>query len=119
MSEKHELGQAGEAMAENYLQSQGFQIEHRNYRFKKAEIDLIARKGDLLVAVEVKTRSSKDWGMPQDFVKPAQIKNLVKAFDQYILSRELDVEVRFDIIAITASEKGMALEHLEDAFYHF
>jgi putative endonuclease len=91
----------------------------QNYRFDKAEVDIIARKGDILAIIEVKTRSTVDFGNPQDFVKPKQIKNLVKAIDEYILANDLDVEVRFDIIAIVKTRNQFDIEHLENAFYHF
>ena len=63
-------------------------------------MDIIAEKDEVLAVVEVKTRSTDDFGNPQDFVKPKQIQNLVKAVDEYLIAL-LDLEVRFDIIAIT------------------
>ncbi len=69
--------------------------------------------------MEVKTRSSLDFGNPQDFVKRKQIKNLVKAVDAYINENQLDVEVRFDIIALVKTGTSFEAEHLENAFYHF
>ena len=72
-----------------------------------------------MAIVEVKARSTADFGDPQDFVKPKQIKNLVKAVDEYVTVNNLDVEVRFDIIAITKKGKDYDIEHLENAFYHF
>jgi putative endonuclease len=59
------------------------------------------------------------FGNPQDFVKPKQIKNLVKAVDAYINEEALDLEVRFDIIAIVKNKDELRIEHLKDAFYHF
>ncbi len=119
MAEHNELGKQGEQLAVDFLIKNKYSILERNYRFEKAEVDIIAQKKDTLAIIEVKTRSSKDFGNPQDFVKPKQIKNLVKAVDQYILVNELDVEVRFDIIAIVKTKKGFDIEHLENAFYHF
>ena len=69
--------------------------------------------------VEVKTRSTPDFGNPQDFVKPKQIQLLVKAMDHYVTENDLDVEVRFDIIAIIKNKQGTNIEHIENAFYHF
>ena len=91
----------------------------RNYRFDKAEVDIIAKKDNILAIIEVKTRSTADFGDPQDFVKPKQIQRLVKAVDEYVTVNDLDVEVRFDIIAIVKEGKGFKMEHLENAFYHF
>ncbi|APY11117.1 hypothetical protein BWZ22_07610 [Seonamhaeicola sp. S2-3] len=119
MAQHNELGKKGEQLAVNFLIEKDYQIIERNYRFDKAEVDIIAKQKDTLAIIEVKTRSSKDFGNPQDFVKPKQIKNLVKAVDEYITVNDLDVEVRFDIIAIVKEKKGYKIEHLEDAFYHF
>lgn len=119
MAKHNELGKKGEQMAVDYLLKKGYDIVERNYRFDKAEVDIIARKKDLLSIIEVKTRSSADFGNPQDFVKSKQIKRLVKAVDEYVTVNGLDVEVRFDIIAIIKTGKTFDIEHLENAFYHF
>ncbi|GAB1855286.1 YraN family protein [Flavobacteriaceae bacterium MHTCC 0001] len=119
MAKHNELGKKGEQLAVNELLKKGYDIVERNYRFEKAEVDVIAQKNDILAIVEVKTRSTTDFGNPQDFVKPKQIKNLVKAVDAYVTVNDLDVEVRFDIIAIVKESTGYTIEHLEDAFYHF
>lgn len=119
MAEHNELGKLGEELAVEYLQKNGYKILETNWVFQKAEIDIIAQKNNLLAAVEVKTRSSKEFGLPQDFVKPKKIQLLVKAVNEYVISNDLDVEVRFDIIAISKAEKGFSIEHLENAFFHF
>ena len=120
MAQHNELGKRGEQLAVDFLLKNNYQILERNYRFEKAEIDIIAQKKEVLAVVEVKTRSKIDFGNPQDFVKPKQIKNLTKAVDAYVTSNELEVEVRFDIIAIVKkSSKEFKIEHLENAFYHF
>lgn len=119
MAQHNELGKKGEQLAVDFLVENNYNIVERNYRFDKAEVDIIAQKGDILAIVEVKTRSSLDFGNPQDFVKPKQIKNLVKAVDEYVTENDLDVEVRFDIIAIVKENNSYNIEHLENAFYHF
>ncbi len=119
MAKHNELGKKGEQLAVDYLIKKGYDIVERNYRFDKAEVDIIAQQEDTLAIVEVKTRSTTDFGNPQDFVKPKQIQRLVKAVDEYITVNGLDVEVRFDIIAIVKNGKAYDIEHLEDAFYHF
>ncbi|NMH87383.1 YraN family protein [Flavivirga algicola] len=119
MAKHNELGKKGEQLAVNFLLKNGYDIMERNYRFDKAEVDIIARQKDTLAIIEVKTRSTTDFGNPQDFVKPKQIQRLVKAVDEYVNTNDLDVEVRFDIIAIVKQGKGFNIEHLEDAFYHF
>lgn len=119
MAEHNDLGNWGEEIAVSYLQEQGYEIVETNWTFQKAEIDIIARQNDLLAIIEVKTRSSIDFGLPQDFVKPKKIQLLVKAVNEYIIQNDLDTDVRFDIIAIHKSGKNYSTEHLKDAFHYF
>lgn len=119
MADHNELGKLGEELAVEFLQKNGYAILETNWTFQKAEIDIIAQIESTLAIVEVKTRSSLDFGLPQDFVKPKKIQLLVKAVNEYVISKDLDIEVRFDIIAIHKEGKFFAIEHLIDAFYHF
>jgi putative endonuclease len=118
MADHHDLGREGEEMAAAYLQKKGYRILERNFRYQKAEVDILAKKDQILAAVEVKTRSSPYFGDPQDFVKKKQINLLVRAVDFFVNDKKLDVQVRFDIIAIIRNKAGMRIEHLEDAFLH-
>ena len=113
------FGKNSEILAADFLQKNGYDILETNWVFQKAEIDIIAQKDNTLVAVEVKTRSSIDFGLPQDFVKPKKIQLLVKAINEYVVSNDLDVEVQFDIIAINKEEKDFNIEHIKNAFFHF
>ncbi|WP_413999663.1 YraN family protein [Flavobacterium sp. W1B] len=119
MAEHNELGKLGEELAVEFLQKNGYTILETNWTFQKAEIDILAKKDTILAVVEVKTRSSLDFGLPQDFVKPKKIQLLVKAVDAYVNEKELEINVRFDIIAIHKEGKSFVIEHLIDAFYHF
>lgn len=119
MAKHNQLGKKGEQLAVDFLLKHNYDILERNYRFDKAEVDIIAQKSDVLAIIEVKTRSTTDFGNPEDFVKPKQIKNLVKAVDEYVIVNDLDVEVRFDIIAIVKENSTFNIEHLKDAFYYF
>jgi putative endonuclease len=119
MAEHNELGKLGEELAVEFLRKEGYEILETNWTFQKAEIDIIAQKENILAVVEVKTRSSLEFGLPQDFVKPKKIELLVKAINEYVVSKDLDFEVRFDIIAVHKEDKSFAIEHLKDAFYHF
>jgi putative endonuclease len=119
MAEHNELGKKGEKLAIDFLIENDYKILEKNYRYLKAEVDIIARKKDVLVAVEVKTRSSDYFGNPQDFITQKKIKLLISAIDYYIVQRDLDVEVRFDIIAIIHQKDKTKIEHLENAFFHF
>lgn len=119
MAEHNALGKKGEKLAISFLAEKGYDILEKNYRYLKAEVDIIAKIDNILIAVEVKTRSTPEFGNPQDFVKPKQIQQLIKAMDHYITDNDLDVELRFDIVAIIENKLGTRIEHLEDAFYHF
>ncbi len=119
MAQHNDLGKDGEKLAVEFLIKNGYTIRETNWHFHKAEVDIIAQKNNVLAVVEVKTRSTDYFGDPQDFVKPKKIKLLVGAIDDYVVSRNLDVDVRFDIIGIIKNKKGTSLEHLEDAFLHF
>jgi putative endonuclease len=119
MAEHNELGKFGEQLAVDFLQKNGYEILETNWTFQKAEIDIIAQKERTLAVIEVKTRSSIAFGLPQDFVKPKKIQLLVKGVNEFIVSNDLDVDVRFDIIAIYKEDNTYKIEHFEDAFYHF
>ena len=119
MAKHNELGKKGEQLAIDFLIKKGYKIKDKNWRYLKAEVDIIAQKDEILAVVEVKTRSTEYFGNPQDFVNPKKIKLLVKAIDEYVISKDLDVEVRFDIIAIINKNNQFTIEHLEDAFLYF
>ena len=119
MAAHNELGKEGEKIAVDFLLKNDYKILETNYRYLKAEVDIIAQKENVLVAVEVKTRSSNFFEDPQDAVKPKKIKLLLSAIDYYVIEKDLDVEVRFDIIAIIHQNNKTKIEHLEDAFLHF
>lgn len=119
MAQHNELGKKGEELAVAHLLKNGYEIVARNFTYQKAEVDIIARRHDILAVVEVKTRSTPDFGDPQEFVKKKQINQLVKAIDYFVNEHQLNVEVRFDIIAIIKNAAGTRIEHLEDAFLHF
>lgn len=119
MAAHNELGKKGEDLAVQFLIKKGYEILETNYRYVKAEVDILAKKGNILAAVEVKTRSTPEFGDPQDFLKPQQIKRLVKAVDYFVNQRDLEVDVRFDIVAIIKNKLGTRIEHIEDAFFYF
>ncbi|WDF63681.1 YraN family protein [Flavobacterium sp. KACC 22763] len=123
MAEHNDLGKLGEDLAAAHLEENGYSILERNFVIQKAEIDIIAQKDNVLAIVEVKTRSSLDFGSPQDFVKQKKIQLLIKAVNAYINDREKDfqedLEIRFDIVAVHKNGESFAIEHLTDAFYHF
>lgn len=119
MAFHNELGKKGEELAKEFLQKNGYTVLESNFVFQKAEIDIIAQKDETLIVVEVKTRSSLDFGNPQDFVSPKKIKLLVKAIDEYVNLKNIDLSIRFDIISVIHDKSDFTIEHLEDAFYYF
>ena len=120
MASHNELGKLGEALAAQYLVREGYTILATNWTFQKAEIDLIAQKHpETLVFVEVKTRNSAFFGDPQSFVTPTKIKLLIKAANEYVVSNKLNVEARFDIIAVLKNNTQEQIKHFVNAFYHF
>jgi putative endonuclease len=109
-------GSRGEDQATAYLREQGYAIIRRNFRIGKAEIDIIARKGDLLVFVEVKTRTNDAFGYPEEFVNRRKQGMILNAADAYIQHTNWKEDIRFDIIAITMTCPP-ELFHIEDAFH--
>jgi putative endonuclease len=119
MSESYTFGQIAEQRAVTYLKKLDYVTLEQNYRYRKAEIDIIARKDDIIVVVEVKARSSSYFGAPESFVNRKKIQLLVMAIDAYVQINNLDVEVRFDIISYLVEKVKWSREHIENAFYPF
>lgn len=119
MGKHNEFGKEGEKLAVDFLLKNGYKIRYKNYRYLKAEIDIIAQKKDILAIVEVKSRSSEFIQPIAETVTNKKIKLLVMAANHYVNEMDIDVDVRFDIITILKQKNGFKIEHLEDAFYHF
>ncbi|CAM3453731.1 YraN family protein [Zobellia roscoffensis] len=119
MGKHNEFGKEGEKLAADFLLENGYEIHCKNYRYLKAEIDIIAQKEDILAIVEVRARSNDQIIPIAETITPKKIKLLVSAADQYITENDLDIEVRFDVITILKNRKIFKIEHLESAFYHF
>ena len=117
MYAQQEFGKIGEEIAVSYLIGKGYQILERNWRSGHKEIDIIALDGNELVIVEVKCRKSNTFGDPDIAVGADKQRMLVWAADAYVRYKNLDVEVRFDIISIIITDTGKQIEHIEDAFY--
>ena len=119
MADHNETGKIGEELAVKYLTKHGYTIAARNWRFGKYEIDIIARKGNVLSIVEVKTRTGNFFGEPEEGVTKKKERFLADAADRYIQSKNLDVECRYDIISVTFSGSSYEINMIEDAFYPF
>jgi len=117
LAEHNELGKKGEEIARQYLEKEGFIILETNWRHEKDEIDIIARDGDELVVVEVKTRRNNFFGEPEEAVSDQKEEFIIRATDAYLIENDLDIDTRFDIISIILNKKEQKIRHIKDAFY--
>ncbi len=116
MAEHNITGKKGEEMAAEFLEKKGYKILETNWRFMNLEADIIAEISKTLVIAEVKTRKSNYFGEPESFVTRQKQKNLIKAANAYIERKQLDLEVRFDIVSVVLNDTT-SIKHIEDAFY--
>lgn len=113
------VAKIGESLAAKHLKARGYEILAQNYRARRGEIDLIARDGEFIVFVEVKTRRSLKFGLPQAAVTLQKQRQISKVALAYLQSRNLlDAPCRFDVIAIHLSPQLelLRLEQIESAF---
>lgn len=113
--EKQDLGKLGERLAEEYLKSRGYQILERNYRQKWGEIDLITKKDNQLVFVEVKTLAFLKGLKPEDHLTKNKIKKLTKTVLGYLNYHQINLDWQLDLIAIEIdpSTKKFQLRHYQ------
>ncbi len=117
MATTKEIGDYGEKMAKGYLLKKGYEILETNFRFRRTEVDIIARLGETIVFVEVKVRSSDAFGRPEDAVDSRKQSLLLAAANQYLLELEHEGPLRMDIIAILLDDDKTEITHFEDAFF--
>jgi len=122
---KQITGQKGEDEAAKYLQKQGFSVLDRNYRKSWGELDIVAKKGNWLHFVEVKTVTreklgTRDWYEPEDNIHPWKIKRLSRAIQTYLLEKKVDDEIEWqvDSLAVYLNNRGevLKIDYLEDIF---
>ena len=113
-----DLGKSGENIALNYLKDNRYKIIDRSYRLFRGEIDIIASDQKTLVFVEVKTRKSTDYGLPEESVTPSKQRQIRKIAQGFLAKNNLqDVECRFDVISLSFDEKeGFSIRHIKNAF---
>lgn len=116
MAAHNELGRKGEDAACQYLTNIGCKVVERNWRYGKHEIDIIAEDEQYIIFVEVKTRTSSQWGNPEDFISNSQIKRIIAAANFYIQEKDISKEPRFDVISIISHGGSFEIEHIDDAF---
>jgi putative endonuclease len=117
MAEHNDLGKQGEEIAQQYLSDKGYKIMQCNWRFGSDEIDIIAKKDNLLIIAEVKTRQTNFFGEPEEAVTKTKQKFLIRATETYINQKNIDLETRFDIVSVVISNGQVMINHIEDAFY--
>lgn len=112
------LGARGEDLAVKYLKKKGYKVIERNYRCQWGEIDLVAREGDTLVFVEIKSRSSSGFGLPQDAVGRFKQEKLIQVAQAYMAEHRLQetIPARFDVVAVQLTASGPNIELIKDAF---
>ncbi len=117
MADHNDFGKIAEDLAADYLQKNGYKILVRNFRFQKAEIDIIAERNNQIIVVEVKARSTDAFMLPQEAVTRTKIKLIVSVVNHYLEEFNRDNEVRFDIITVLPDEKRkLVIDHIPDAF---
>lgn len=117
MAQHNELGKTGESIAARYLEKKGFEILERNWQYNHKEIDLIAMHDDFLVVIEVKTRTTDGWENPKEAITNSKIRFIVEATEAYINERDIDNEVRFDVVTLIPNGKEWDIEHIDEAFH--
>jgi len=110
---RRQIGEWGEAVALRHLESKGYCIHARNWRTPEGEVDIVAQDGETIVFVEVKTRTTHDFGWPEESITVTKSRRLQRAAWAYLQAHEmLDAMWRIDVIAIDRSSSG-AVERLE------
>ena len=118
MASHNDLGALGEKIALEYLLEKNYQILETNWVCGHKEVDIIAKDGDTIVFVEVKTRHSKCLVDPEITVDSYKQRHLIWAANSYVNRYQYDNDVRFDIISIIVNPNNeKKIEHIEDAFY--
>lgn len=117
MADHNILGKRGEAIAIEFLKEKGYTILEHNWRTGKDEIDIIALHQNILIIVEVKTRSTDYFGDPSEAVNDKKQFFLIRAADEYVNQKEIDLDIRYDIVSIILKENHHTIQHIEDAFY--
>lgn len=117
MAKKLSLGKIGEDLATQYLIDKGYQILERNWRAYRKEIDIIAIDGKDIVFVEVKTRQDDEFGTPEMAVNQRKRAHIYAAASSYYYEHKIDLDVRFDVIAILYRDGKPEINHIVDAFH--
>ncbi|RZJ39442.1 MAG: endonuclease [Chryseobacterium sp.] len=120
MADHNDFGKMAEDLAVDFLVKAKYRILSRNFRYLKAEVDIIAEFENQIIIVEVKARHTDAFLEPQEAVNKKKIKLLISAANYYIEENNIDKEVRFDIISILPNkQKTLEITHITNAFQSF
>ena len=119
MAEHNDLGKKGEDIACEFLRKAGYIILDRSWTWLKSEIDIVACFNNMLIIVEVKTRSSHEYADPDDTISKKKLRQIYDATDRYMEVKHIPWEVRYDLITVIDHGDTWTIEHIEDAFYPF
>ena len=117
---KNKLGKIGEEKAREFLESKGYELLISNYRFERAEVDLIFKdeKNKIIIFVEVKTRRNREFGEPEESINKTKQNQIKKATEGFVSENEkfLDYDLRIDTVSVFMDGKGITINHTENAF---
>ncbi|HAR20301.1 MAG TPA: YraN family protein [Cytophagales bacterium] len=113
---KTQIGKKAEEQAARFLSQKGFDVQLFNYRYSRAEIDIIAIEKGILVFVEVKYRTNVLFGYPESFVDTAKAQRIKLAAENYIFEKNWKQDIRFDVVAIVEIQNKVTIEHFVDCF---
>ncbi len=118
MARHNKIGEMAENLAADYLERKGYKLLERNWRFSRAEIDLIAMDGEILVFIEVKSLGSDVFNRPEVSITSYKQALIMDAATQYMQQIGHEWEIRFDVISMILNEgELMEIEHFQDAFF--
>ena len=116
MAKHNNLGKEGEVYARQYLEQHDYLILETNWRIGRMEADIIAYKDNHIVFVEVKTRTSEDYGEPESFVDTKKQQSYIRIANAYILKKNRPEEARFDIVSVVINNDGIKINHFINAY---
>ena len=116
MASHNDTGKQGEQLAVEYFSKLGYEVVHQNWRHRHWEVDIIACKNNMLHFIEVKCRSSHQYGFPEESVSLKKIKHLIDASAEYLFMYPQWQRIQFDVLSISLSGKGAAFFLIEDVY---
>ena len=112
-----QIGKMGENLTCQYLQSKGYKIIDRNFHYRYGEIDIIAKRNNELIFVEVKTRTNCNFGKPAEAVNNIKKKHIYKTAKYYIYSTgKQESQIRFDVVEVFIQDGKIKFNHIEQIF---